>query len=143
MQKSRQANSEFEMKETTKSGKSYLFLHVLERRGRNHREADKKNICLRVREGTQSVIVLLSGSIEQTKSVGLTPNHNGDGVVVEHLNIRKFIVLIKKLSGQKTLPSELTVGTYSLGNLFVVYEMRRQVLPTAPSPTTTHLIVCI
>ena len=32
----------------------------------------------------------------------------------------------------------LTVGTYSEGNLFVVYEIRRQVLPTAPSPTTTH-----
>jgi cell division control protein 42 len=26
-----------------------------------------------------------------------------------------------------------TVGTYSDGNLFVVYEMRRQVFPTAPS----------
>ena len=37
----------------------------------------------------------------------------------------------------------LTVGTYSEGNLLVVYEMRRQVLPTAPSPTTTHLMVCI
>lgn len=37
----------------------------------------------------------------------------------------------------------LTVGTYSDGNLFVVYEIKRQVLPTAPSPTTTHLIVCI
>jgi len=37
----------------------------------------------------------------------------------------------------------LTVGTYSDGNLLVVYDMRRQVLPTAPSPTTTHLIVCI
>ena len=50
-----------------------------------------------------------------------------------------------------------TVGTYSEGNLFVVYEIKRQVLdvsscthagpstyfPTAPSPTTTHLIVCI
>jgi hypothetical protein len=31
------------------------------------------------------------------------------------------------------------VGTYSEGNLFVVYEMSRQVFPTAPSPTTTHL----
>ncbi len=39
--------------------------------------------------------------------------------------------------------AELTVGTYSWGNLFVVYEMSRQVLPTAPSPTTTHLMVCI
>ena len=37
----------------------------------------------------------------------------------------------------------LTVGTYSEGNLLVVYEMSRQVLPTAPSPTTTHFIVCI
>ena len=37
----------------------------------------------------------------------------------------------------------LTVGTYSDGNLLVVYEIKRQVLPTAPSPTTTHLIVCI
>ena len=37
----------------------------------------------------------------------------------------------------------LTVGTYSDGNLLVVYEMSRQVLPTAPSPTTTHFIVCI
>ena len=37
----------------------------------------------------------------------------------------------------------LTVGTYSEGNLLVVYEMRRQVFPTAPSPTTTHFIVCI
>jgi len=40
-------------------------------------------------------------------------------------------------------PLSLTVGTYSDGNLFVVYEIKRQVLPTAPSPTTTHLIVCI
>ena len=31
----------------------------------------------------------------------------------------------------------------SPGNAFVVYEMRRHVFPTAPSPTTTHLIFCI
>ena len=31
------------------------------------------------------------------------------------------------------------MGTYSEGNLFVVYDIRRHVLPTAPSPTTTHL----
>lgn len=40
-------------------------------------------------------------------------------------------------------PNRLTVGTYSEGNLLVVYEINRQVLPTAPSPTTTHLMVCI
>ena len=36
-----------------------------------------------------------------------------------------------------------TVGTYSEGNLLVVYEIKRQVFPTAPSPTTTHFIVCM
>lgn len=33
-----------------------------------------------------------------------------------------------------------TVGTYSPGKLSVVYDISIQVLPTAPSPTTTHLI---
>lgn len=33
-----------------------------------------------------------------------------------------------------------TVGTYSPGKLSVVYEINMQVLPTVPSPTTTHLI---
>jgi len=33
-----------------------------------------------------------------------------------------------------------TVGMYSPGKAFVVYEIRRQVFPTAPSPTTTHFI---
>lgn len=32
---------------------------------------------------------------------------------------------------------------HSPGKALVVYEMRRHVLPTAPSPTTTHLIACI
>ena len=35
-----------------------------------------------------------------------------------------------------------TVGMYSLGNASVAYTIRRHVLPTAPSPTTTHLMVC-
>lgn len=33
-----------------------------------------------------------------------------------------------------------TVGTYSPGKLSVVYEMSMHVLPTVPSPTTTHLM---
>ncbi len=37
----------------------------------------------------------------------------------------------------------LPVGMYSSGNVFVVYEISKHVLPTAPSPTTTHLIFCI
>lgn len=33
-----------------------------------------------------------------------------------------------------------TVGTYSPGKLSVVYDISMQVLPTVPSPTTTHFI---
>lgn len=32
------------------------------------------------------------------------------------------------------------MGTYSPGKLSVVYEINIQVLPTVPSPTTTHFI---
>jgi hypothetical protein len=32
------------------------------------------------------------------------------------------------------------LGRERTGNAFVVYEISRQVLPTAPSPTITHLI---
>ena len=73
------------------------------------------------------------------------------------LKIIKFI-FFRKVSNSLMFPSwvrskfgqkgwrivwKLPVGTYSDGNLFVVYDMSRHVLPTAPSPTTTHLIVCI
>lgn len=33
-----------------------------------------------------------------------------------------------------------TVGTYSPGKLSVVYDINMHVLPTVPSPTTTHLM---
>lgn len=38
------------------------------------------------------------------------------------------------------LKKTYTVGTYSPGKLSVVYEINIHVLPTVPSPTTTHLI---
>merc|ERR1719383_539599 len=36
-----------------------------------------------------------------------------------------------------------TVGICSSGNLFSVYDTKRQVFPTHPSPTTTHFTVFI
>jgi hypothetical protein len=39
--------------------------------------------------------------------------------------------------------TERKVSTHSPGKALVVYEIRRHVFPTAPSPTTTHLIACI
>lgn len=41
---------------------------------------------------------------------------------------------------QSQFDETYTVGTYSPGKLSVVYEMSMQVLPTVPSPTTTHLM---
>lgn len=38
------------------------------------------------------------------------------------------------------LKNTYTVGTYSPGKLSVVYEINMHVLPTVPSPTTTHLM---
>lgn len=61
--------------------------------------------------------------------------------ILRLLSTGMLVIRFKK--GEKSKAVILTVGTYSEGNLFVVYEIRRQVLPTAPSPTTTHLMVCI
>lgn len=47
-------------------------------------------------------------------------------------------IVVKDLGVSRRRRRPHTVGTYSLGNLFVVYEIKRQVFPTAPSPTTTR-----
>lgn len=64
----------------------------------------------------------LTGGIEQTQCVGVIANHHGDRVVVKHLRKQ-----LKNFSVATSRWAFLTVGTYSLGNLFVVYEIRRQV----------------
>lgn len=52
---------------------------------------------------------------------------------------RSLSMRIHKFPGKiKGTSSSLTVGTYSLGNSFWVYVIRRHVLPTIPSPT--HVI---
>lgn len=86
----------------------------------------------------------LTGCIEEAQGVGFTPNHYSYCIVVKNLSyksrslVRKSVQIIAGMYRKG-----LTVGTYSEGNLLVVYEINKQVFPTAPSPTTTHLIVCI
>ena len=96
--------------------------------------------------------ICLTRGVKKTECVGLTSNHNCYGVIVKHLqrytvgsNIRIIKIKTKLLLFVLifTARFKLTVGTYSEGNLFVVYDIKRHVFPTAPSPTTTHLIVCI
>jgi len=59
-------------------------LDVVERSGADDGEANQEDIRLRVREGTQSVIILLAGGIPQTQVDGLAIHHHVRGVVIKH-----------------------------------------------------------
>jgi hypothetical protein len=118
-----------------------LLLDVFKRCGRSYTKANEENVRLRVRKWTKPVVVLLTyrqehkvrleatmptareqtSSIKKTKSVGVVSNHNSDGIIIEYLdqNVRPF-----RRRGLETL---LTVGTYSLGNLLVVYDINKHV----------------
>ena len=60
-----------------------LLLHVLKRCGGRDAEADEEDVGLRVRQGPQPVVVLLSGRVEEAERVRVVPNHDGDGIVVK------------------------------------------------------------
>lgn len=47
---------------------------VLERGGGGYGEADEEDIGLWVRQGSETVVILLSSSIEETKGIGLVTN---------------------------------------------------------------------
>ena len=47
-----------------------LFSHVLEGGGGGDGEADEEDVGLRVGEGSQAVVVFLSGGIEEAEGVG-------------------------------------------------------------------------
>lgn len=51
-----------------------LLADVLKGSRRDDGEADEEDIGLRVRERTETVIILLTGSIEESESVGLVSN---------------------------------------------------------------------
>jgi hypothetical protein len=60
-----------------------------------------------------------TGGIKETERVWIISNHDGNGIC-ESAIIKAGMVHSIQLSK--------TVGTYSEGNLFVVYEIKRQVL---------------
>jgi len=62
----------------------------------------------------------------------------GGGVIVAYINVPHLF--IAAIINDRNTVNTYTVGTYSPGKLSVVYEMSIHVLPTVPSPTTTHLI---
>lgn len=62
-----------------------------------------------------------TGSIEESQCVRVITDHNRYSIIIEHLRKGR---LINELTGGGVIRDEwngrLTVGTYSLGNLFVV-----------------------
>jgi hypothetical protein len=48
-----------------------LLADVFERGRRCHREADQEDICLRVGKGAETIIILLTGGIEQSQGIRL------------------------------------------------------------------------
>jgi hypothetical protein len=61
-----------------------LALDVVVRVLADDREADQEDVGLRVRQGTQAIVVLLAGGIPQAKIDGLAVHHDVGRVVVEH-----------------------------------------------------------
>lgn len=60
-----------------------LALDVLKRGRRYHGEADEENVGLRVRQRTQTVVVLLSRSVPEREIDGTSIDHDVGGIVVE------------------------------------------------------------
>lgn len=91
--------------------------------------------------------------VKEAERIRLSSDHHCHCIIIKHLNKSKETIRQCVSSGYSSHEETyrkpqssltlLTVGTYSEGNLLVVQEISKQVFPTAPSPTTTHFIVCI
>jgi len=60
-----------------------FFSDIFEGRRRNDGKADEENVGLRIRQRPQSVVVLLTRSVEKAESVRFPSNHDSDGVIIE------------------------------------------------------------
>lgn len=61
-----------------------LGAHVVERRGADDTEADEEDVGLGVRQGSETVVVLLAGGIPEAKVHRLAVHHKVGAVVVKH-----------------------------------------------------------
>jgi hypothetical protein len=98
---------------------AYLGLDVVERRWADYGEADQEDVGLWVRKRSQPIVVFLTSCIPQSKANGLAIYHY----------IRRVVVEAGRLAGtlRRRLVPTHTVGIYSPGKAFVVYEMSRHV----------------
>lgn len=61
----------------------YLCAYIFKRRRTYQREADEKDVRLRVRQRSEPVVVLLASRVPQAQVDGLSIDHDISGVVVE------------------------------------------------------------
>jgi hypothetical protein len=105
---------------------SYLGLDVVKRGGADDGEADEENVGLGVGQRSQSVVIFLTSGIPETQANGLAIHHHARRVVIEAASHVASAMMFRMLSAGKAGTN--TVGMYSPGKAFVVYEMSRQVL---------------
>lgn len=60
-----------------------FFLDVFEASGTGYAETYKKNIRLGVRQGSEPIVILLPSRVEESKCIGIVPDHDRNGIVVE------------------------------------------------------------
>lgn len=64
-------------------GAAYLGANVVKGRRADDREADEEHIRLRIRERSQSIVILLSSGIPQTQANWFAIHHNTGRVIIE------------------------------------------------------------
>lgn len=63
---------------------THLCSYVLVTWWTDKRETNQEHICLGIREGTESVVIFLTGGIPEPERYGLSIHHDIGGVVVKH-----------------------------------------------------------
>lgn len=89
-----------------------LGFHVVKGWRADDREANEKDVGLRVRQGSQSVVILLSGGIPQTQADGPTIHHHARRVIIED---RRYIFAGESIccvGDEKTCFADGTVTRY-------------------------------
>jgi hypothetical protein len=101
----------------------YLFNGVGPGGGIDDGEDDEEHVTVGVGEGAEAVVLFLAGGVPEAEVDHAAVDLDGCGVVVEN--------------GGDVVGGELVLGVAGWER---EYLMRVQVLPTAPSPTTTSFI---
>lgn len=112
---------------------SYLCGNVIVRRRAHDGETDEEHIGLGIGQGPESIIILLTCSVPKTQADRLAIDNDASRVVVKPVTGEPKVNNQYSQAQVGSVMSEggtNTVGMYSPGKAFVVYEIRRQVCAT-------------